>query len=114
MNRAIPACRDGRASPKSTVRPLPKPAANGSPTRELVSNFTNPHFKKDCRMHIVVNGQTEAITKSTLQTFIQQKKLQTEGLVVEYNRRIIPQARWGQIELQEDDHVELLSFVGGG
>ncbi len=65
-------------------------------------------------MKIMVNGHPEIIVKSTIAAYVQSKKLQTDGLVVEYNQRIIAQAQWKQIELVDNDSLELLGFVGGG
>ncbi len=65
-------------------------------------------------MKIVVNGHPEIIVKGTIAAYIHSKKLQTDGLVVEYNQRIVPRTQWEQIELEENDSLELLGFVGGG
>jgi sulfur carrier protein len=42
------------------------------------------------------------------------KKLDAGALVIELNRQIIKQDFWPTTELQEDDRLEMLSFVGGG
>ena len=65
-------------------------------------------------MQITVNGNTEIIQPCRLGDLVQSKGLNAETLVVEYNQRIIKRAHWNEIELQENDTLELLNFVGGG
>ena len=65
-------------------------------------------------MNIFVNGIQESIDPCTLSHFIALKKLDAGALVVELNRQIIKQEFWPTTELQEDDRLEMLSFVGGG
>jgi thiamine biosynthesis protein ThiS len=45
---------------------------------------------------------------------VQQKGLPAASLVVELNRRIVPQGEWATTSLVAGDRLELLSFVGGG
>ncbi|KJS31042.1 MAG: hypothetical protein VR64_13250 [Desulfatitalea sp. BRH_c12] len=65
-------------------------------------------------MRITVNGQPETTTARTIDQLIFGKGLIPERLVVEHNRVVVPQAQWPDSQLQEDDVLELLSFVGGG
>lgn len=65
-------------------------------------------------MDIFVNGKPECIEPCTLAQFIALKKLDAGALVVELNRQIIKQEFWPTTELQDEDRLEMLSFVGGG
>jgi sulfur carrier protein len=65
-------------------------------------------------MRITVNGKPETIQPCTLGALVQAKALNADALVVEYNQQIVKQTRWETIQLQENDTLELLSFVGGG
>ncbi len=65
-------------------------------------------------MQITVNGQREEVEPCTISQFVQSKGLKPEALVVEHNQEIVKQERWAQIQLNENDALELLSFVGGG
>nr|WP_319493948.1 sulfur carrier protein ThiS [uncultured Desulfobacter sp.] len=65
-------------------------------------------------MNVFVNGTQESIDPCTLAQFIALKKLDAGALVVELNQQIIKQEFWSTTELQEDDRLEMLSFVGGG
>ncbi len=65
-------------------------------------------------MEIIVNGKRETIRPCSLAQFIEDKGLKPGGVVVEHNRKIVRQPEWDAIQLQDDDTLELLSFVGGG
>lgn len=69
-------------------------------------------------MELIVNGAPEHIpfasSASSLAEFVQAKGLPAASLVVELNRRIVPQGEWATTSLVTGDRLELLSFVGGG
>ncbi len=65
-------------------------------------------------MNIFVNGRPETIQPCSLADLVKDRGVNADVLVIEYNQQIVKQARWGDITLQENDRVELLSFVGGG
>lgn len=65
-------------------------------------------------MKLTVNGKLEETTASSLLEFIHQKGISPEGIVVELNYNIVKKPDYQNIRLQEDDNLELLSFVGGG
>lgn len=66
-------------------------------------------------MIIKINGKDEIIDKKmTLAEFVSGKGLCPERIVTEYNSRITSKDEWRNITLQENDTVEIISFVGGG
>lgn len=65
-------------------------------------------------MKITVNGSPEEIFPCSIRTFVLGKGLAVDGVVVEYNYRIVKKHEWDAIELMENDNLEILSFVGGG
>lgn len=65
-------------------------------------------------MNIRVNGKVETVDPCTIADLVKAKGLPAQSLVVEYNREIVKQAQWTEVSLEEDDQLELLSFVGGG
>jgi len=65
-------------------------------------------------MNIQVNGKVETVDPCTIAELVAAKGLSAQSLVVEHNREIVKQAQWTEVSLQEDDQLELLSFVGGG
>jgi sulfur carrier protein len=65
-------------------------------------------------MEVTINGRLESIAACTIKTLIQEKGLDTKGLVVEHNEQIVKQGQWAAVQLKEGDRLELLNFVGGG
>lgn len=65
-------------------------------------------------MKITINGKQETIQPCTISEFVASRGLSPDALVVEHNQRIVKQDAWGRVRLEENDTLELLSFVGGG
>jgi len=66
-------------------------------------------------MVIKINGKDEMIEKKlNLAELVAAKKLSPEKIVIEYNLRIAPKDKWQNVILGESDHIEIVSFVGGG
>jgi thiamine biosynthesis protein ThiS len=66
-------------------------------------------------MIIKINGKEETIVaKTTLSQLLNTKGLCFERLVVEHNFCILPKEVWATVTLEENDNLEIVSFVGGG
>jgi thiamine biosynthesis protein ThiS len=66
-------------------------------------------------MQIRINGTPAAIEETVnLEQLIIGKGLLPERVVVELNLRIIPRSQWRTVLLNDDDAIEIISFVGGG
>lgn len=66
-------------------------------------------------MNIRVNGQIENVEHNTnIIDILNQKSLNPENVVVEYNLNIVKSDLWNNTILKENDSLEVLSFVGGG
>ena len=66
-------------------------------------------------MEILLNGKKENILKPiTIKDFIQAKGWEPDRIVVEINLEILSKNAWAEVVLKENDHVEILGFVGGG
>lgn len=66
-------------------------------------------------MIIKINGKDEMIDKiKNIFELITDKGLSCEKIVVEHNFSIIPKEEWEKIVLNENDNLEIVSFVGGG
>lgn len=67
------------------------------------------------KMLININGKSEEVKiKLNLTELILSKSLCAEKIVIEHNFRIVPKEEWVNTHLQENDKVEIVSFVGGG
>lgn len=51
---------------------------------------------------------------STLGVLIEQLGLAGARLAIELNKKIVERGRWADGQLEEDDSVEIVEFVGGG
>lgn len=67
-------------------------------------------------MNIRINGEDVVLSHETtnLHELITKKELIPERVVLEVNLEIIPRERWPLVQLREHDHIEIVSFVGGG
>ena len=66
-------------------------------------------------MQVTINGKpTAAVTGSTIQSLLDQLRLDCQQVVVERNRDIVPRRRFGEEFLAEGDTLEIVHFVGGG
>ena len=66
-------------------------------------------------MKLIINGQPATVTEALrLHDLLALKGLNPERLAVELNGDIVPKSRYPDVVLQDQDTLELLSFVGGG
>ncbi len=65
-------------------------------------------------MNIYLNGEDFETTSETIDQLVREKDLKADGLVVEVNLKIIKKENWNKVKLNQDDKIELVTFVGGG
>lgn len=65
-------------------------------------------------MQIRINGQDQAVDAGTLDELVRELNLSSGSLVIEHNQKIIKQEQWASTSINDNDVIELLSFVGGG
>jgi sulfur carrier protein len=66
-------------------------------------------------MKVTINGEAAVIEKqSSLRDVIDYFKVQEASIVIELNEQIIKKEAWQSTTIQENDRIELVSFVGGG
>ncbi|MDY0292358.1 MAG: sulfur carrier protein ThiS [Desulfuromonadaceae bacterium] len=66
-------------------------------------------------MHIKVNGkEREVESRCTMAQLLQLLNLNAEKVAVERNRNIVMRSNFDTTVLEENDQVEIVSFVGGG
>lgn len=64
---------------------------------------------------IKVNGKAERLERRLrLLELINSRGLSCDKIVIEHNFQIIPKEEWHKIDLQDNDNLEIISFVGGG
>jgi len=66
-------------------------------------------------MNIIVNGETvECKSDITLHELLKELSLEGKVMAAAVNMDIVKEAQWESHQLQSDDKLELLDFVGGG
>lgn len=61
-----------------------------------------------------INGKDEAVAGMSLKEYLERNGYKPAGIAVECNEEILPKSQYGSYILQEQDVVEIVSFVGGG
>jgi thiamine biosynthesis protein ThiS len=66
-------------------------------------------------IEIFLNGETKRIPEGlTVARLVASLDLGSQGLAVEYNRKILRKENWDRQLISEGDHIEVVHFVGGG
>ncbi len=66
-------------------------------------------------MKITVNGTPRDVPDGiTLESLLQELRLNPMTTVVERNREVVPAGTFAEVVLQDGDTLELVRFVGGG
>lgn len=63
---------------------------------------------------VTVNGESLSIAGLTLQDYLKTTSYDPTRIAVERNGEIVPKAQYGSTVLQDEDCIEVVSFVGGG
>ena len=64
---------------------------------------------------MIVNGKEQTLTESvTVSAFLETAGYNSQRVVVERNRIIIPQSEFESTWLLDSDTLEIVHFVGGG
>lgn len=61
-----------------------------------------------------LNGKRISISSITISDLLKERQINEKVVVVEVNEKIIPQAQYATTLLKDEDHIEVVSFVGGG
>ena len=66
-------------------------------------------------IEVVINGETRTIVQgTTVAALLVELGLGDRRVAVERNREVVPRAEHASTELAAGDHLELVTFVGGG
>lgn len=63
---------------------------------------------------VKINGKQMDIAGKTLMEFLATTTYDPRKIAVERNGEIVPKAKYENTILQQDDTIEVVSFVGGG
>jgi thiamine biosynthesis protein ThiS len=92
-----------------TTRPATDPARHGDYP-------TSPSFSVVIvGMQIQLNGSTRTITPAmTVAGLVRELGVPSASVVIEHNRAILQPDSYATVLLEDNDHVEIIRFVGGG
>jgi thiamine biosynthesis protein ThiS len=66
-------------------------------------------------MRLWVNGKpVEAPEGTTVRALLDQVHAEVGRVAVERNQDVVPRKSWSEVALTDGDHIEIVSFVGGG
>jgi thiamine biosynthesis protein ThiS len=66
-------------------------------------------------IQVSVNGETLRVPSgSTVADILRQLSLDRARVAVEHNLRVVPRAEHASLRLNHGDHLEIVTFVGGG
>ena len=64
---------------------------------------------------MIVNGKEFYLEKAmTLEEFLIEAQFPVKQVAVERNGDIVPKSEFQSVQLKQEDHLEVVSFVGGG
>ncbi len=63
---------------------------------------------------VKINGQEQQAAGKTLQAYLDTTQYDPKRIAVERNGEIVPKSQYESTVLQENDTLEIVSFVGGG
>ncbi|WP_207259792.1 sulfur carrier protein ThiS [Desulfovibrio sp. Huiquan2017] len=66
-------------------------------------------------MIVTINGKAAELDEPlTIHALLELKEIAPQAVVVERNGDIVPGEQFGEVRLNDGDHLEVLRFVGGG
>jgi sulfur carrier protein len=65
---------------------------------------------------IKINGITEELTAKNLSDLLREKDITPDktGIAVALNNKVVPRSAWASTSLQANDHIEIITAIGGG
>ncbi len=63
---------------------------------------------------VKVNGEEKNLAGTSVSDFLKTTNYNLKFIAVEINEQIIPKAKYGETIIQDNDSIEVVSFVGGG
>ncbi|MCR5482141.1 MAG: sulfur carrier protein ThiS [Clostridia bacterium] len=63
---------------------------------------------------VIVNGEAKDAAGKSLKQLLDEEGYELSRIVVERNLEIVPKESYDTIIIEDNDSIEVLSFVGGG
>jgi thiamine biosynthesis protein ThiS len=66
-------------------------------------------------MNLIINGEDRQFDSAlTISALLERLGMKADRVAIELNRELVPRARWTATQLDDDDKLEIVHFVGGG
>ena len=66
-------------------------------------------------MNIILNNESDEVQDGiTIEKLLDDKKIYTQYIAIEINKKIIPKSSYYKHELKEGDKIEIITAIGGG
>ena len=66
-------------------------------------------------MNIILNNESDEVHDGiTIEELLDDKKIYTQYIAIEINKKIIPKSSYRKHELKEGDKIEIITAIGGG
>lgn len=65
-------------------------------------------------MQLTVNGEKKESQAKTIQALLDELGIESKVMAAAVNMNVIKKEQWENYELEQNDKVEFLQFVGGG
>ena len=65
-------------------------------------------------MQLIINGEIKQTTSQTIQKLLRELGIEDKVMAAAVNMNVVKKDIWGSFQLNENDRVEFLQFVGGG
>ena len=66
-------------------------------------------------MNIILNNELDEVLDGiTIKELLDDKKIKTNYIAIEINKKIIPKSSYYKHELKEGDKIEIITAIGGG
>lgn len=63
---------------------------------------------------VKINGNLVDAAGKSISEYLQMTSYDQKRIAVERNGEIVPKSKYDEVTIQEDDVIEVVSFVGGG
>ncbi|MFI3262729.1 MAG: sulfur carrier protein ThiS [Rikenellaceae bacterium] len=65
-------------------------------------------------INIILNNQQHTVAAQTLQQLIEELKIETKGVAIGINNKVIARKSWAETPIVENDKIVIVSAVFGG
>ena len=66
-------------------------------------------------INVTINGDTHSLEEAMpLLDLLSRFDIEHDKVAIEHNREIVPKTTFGNVTVDDGDHLEIVHFIGGG